>query len=368
VKDLLTPRRPASKPPISAPAAPVLRPSIDLRAKAMNLLKCFAEVPAPLDFVWRGFLLNTIGALCAAGSTGKSFYALQAAMCVASKLANEQLLDLDIEKHGRVVLLNAEDNELLMHHRIHDIGRFLSPSARAEVIANIHVVSVVGMGVDINDARWVDAIIEVAKGARLIVLDTHSRWCGAAPENDNTAQTGVIKLYEYLAAQTGASLLFLHHVGKSSLADDKVDEASASRGASAITDAARYHCWMRGMGKADATKLGIEEHDRRFFVGFGEGKVNAGMKSPVARFYRRHEGGVLLPIVSRDEIAAMADAVAPLTAADRRALKTRKPPANAPAARTPAPQEASLEVADTGIPPELLAELEADSAFGHLAR
>jgi len=178
------------------------RKAIDLRAGVMDLMACFTTEPPPLDFIWPGFLSGTIGALCAAGSTGKSFWSLEAALCVASPLANAELLDLDIAKHGKVVLLNAEDNQLLMWHRLRDIACALSEDAQRDVAANVQIASVVGWGVDINDEAWVEAIVELAKGARLIVLDTHSRWAGGVPENDNSAQTQVIKRYESIAHRT----------------------------------------------------------------------------------------------------------------------------------------------------------------------
>lgn len=299
---------------------------IDLRGSAMDLASCFGTQPPALDFVWPGLLSGTIGALCAAGSTGKSFWSLEAALCVASAKANTELLDLEIKNHGRVVVLNAEDNQLLMWHRLYDIAAALSDEAKAEAAANVTIVPVVGMGVNINDDTWVDAILEVAAGARLIVLDTHSRWAGGVPENDNALQTQVIKRYEEIARKTGAAILFLHHVAKTMMLDGRQDEQGAARGASAITDAARYQAWMQAMPEKIADELGVPKDERQFWVGFGASKVNAGMK-PEARWYRRCEGGVLLPMFTRAELAAKA----PLTDAERRHLRQSPSLASLPA-------------------------------------
>jgi regulatory protein RepA len=324
------------------------RVSIDLRPGVMDLMACFTTEPPPLDFIWPGFLSGTIGALVAAGSTGKSFWSLEAALCVASPKANTELLDLEIAKHGHVVLLNAEDNPLLLWHRLRDIACALSDEAKAEVAASVSVVSVVGWGVDINKDAWVEAIIDLAKGARLIVLDTHSRWAGGVPENDNAAQTQVIKRYEHIALKTKAAILFLHHVAKVMMLDGRQDEQGAARGASAITDAARYQAWMQGMPEKSADELGIAKEERSLYVGFGAAKVNAGMK-PEPRWYRRCDGGVLLPLFTRSELAARA----PLTASERYHIKNHG--------------SLAKRAAGAGLPPELARNIAAASPFAHLS-
>jgi hypothetical protein len=335
----LLPRGRATEPEAVDEPLGLPRKTIDLRSHVMDLMKCFTTVPPALDYIWPGFLLNTIGALCAAGSTGKSFWSLEAAVCVASARANAELLDLDISTHGRVVLLNAEDNELLLKHRLRDIACSLSEEAMAE-------------GVDINDDSWVEAIIDIARGARLIVLDTHSRWAGGVPENDNSAQTQVLKKYEYIARQTGASILFLHHVAKTMMLDGRQDEQGAARGASAITDNARYQAWMQGMPEPVAKELGISSEERGDYVGFGAAKVNAG-KKPEPRWYRRGDGGVLLPLHTRAELTARS----PLTPAERQQIKKSGSLAKAPA---------NKEAAPAGLPPELARTIAAASPFVHL--
>lgn len=50
---------------------------------AIDLRAAFENQPPVLDFIWPGFLAGTVGALVAPGATGKSFWALEAAMSVA---------------------------------------------------------------------------------------------------------------------------------------------------------------------------------------------------------------------------------------------------------------------------------------------
>jgi replicative DNA helicase len=49
----------------------------------VDLAAAFSGPPPELDWVWPGFLAGTVGVLVAAGGTGKSYWALQAAMAVA---------------------------------------------------------------------------------------------------------------------------------------------------------------------------------------------------------------------------------------------------------------------------------------------
>uniref|UniRef100_UPI0027E46466 AAA family ATPase n=2 Tax=Pseudomonadota TaxID=1224 RepID=UPI0027E46466 len=50
---------------------------------AIDLRAAFENEPPALDFIWPGFLAGTVGALVAPGATGKSFWALEAAMAIA---------------------------------------------------------------------------------------------------------------------------------------------------------------------------------------------------------------------------------------------------------------------------------------------
>jgi RecA-family ATPase len=271
--------------------------SLKLQEAVMNIANVFESEPPELDFVWPGFLSETVGALCAAGSTGKSYWAIEAAMCVASRIANELLLNLEIKTHGKVLILSAEDGLTVLTRRMHFIGRYLTPEARKEVAENIIVIPVVGWGVNINDPDWTESIIKLATGTRLVVLDTHSRWSGGANENDNAEQAAVVMQYERVAAKAKTAVLFLHHVGKQSMFAGKQDEQGAARGASAIIDNARWQGYMQTMTKDIADEYGIDVSERSQYVASGAGKQNHGVKSDEPTWYKRHEEGVLLPVI-----------------------------------------------------------------------
>lgn len=263
----------------------------------IDVMSCFENEPLALDFVWPGFVTGTVGTLIAAGSTGKSFWAIEAAMCIASPLANKILLNLDIKTHGKAVILNAEDTVEVVRLRLHAMGKLLSPEARKEVDANLRVESLVGRRVNIMDEMWLDRACEAGRDARLVVLDTHSRWSAGVPENDNAEQAKVLQQYECVAQRTGAGVLFTHHVAKTAALNGQGGVQQAARGAASIIDNCRWAGFLQTMTEeqAKAYKDSYVHEHRKQYVAFGGSKENYGAETPDS-WYRRAEGGVLLPV------------------------------------------------------------------------
>ncbi|HBS17049.1 MAG TPA: replication protein A, partial [Halomonas sp.] len=113
---------------------------------AIDLMWAFENEPPPLDFIWPGFLAGTVGALVAPGATGKSYWALEAAMCIACSVAGGDVLKLNPPKTGRVIYLAGEDPEVVLLRRSHAIGKHLGHSARASIAENLVLESIMGKG------------------------------------------------------------------------------------------------------------------------------------------------------------------------------------------------------------------------------
>ena len=117
----------------------------------------------------------------APGATGKSFWALEAAMSVAcaatveSRAAGGDLVGLAPAKAGRVVYYAGEDPEPALIGRIHSVGKHLGQEAREAIIENLMVMPIMGKLMDVTKKSKRAQIIEQCEGARLIVLDTLSR-------------------------------------------------------------------------------------------------------------------------------------------------------------------------------------------------
>ena len=278
---------------------------------AIDVLAAFECEPPVLDFIWPGFLAGTVGALVAPGATGKSFWALEAAMSIACNVSGGDLVGLAPARTGRVVYLAGEDPPPALVRRIHAIGQYLGHAARQAIAENLALEPIMGKRLNVMDEAHLRRVIEYSAGARLIVLDTLSR-IHALDENSNGDMARLVAVLEQVAATTGASVLYLHHVSKGSAREGQTDQQQAARGASALIDNARWCGYVARMTEDEAKRLSDRTHDRQpigkerrsYFVRFGVSKQNYDA-TQLDRWYLRHAGGVLVPVdlheVSRAE-------------------------------------------------------------------
>ncbi|PPT97448.1 replication protein A [Xanthomonas arboricola pv. arracaciae] len=269
---------------------------------AIDLRAAFENEPPALDFIWPGFLAGTVGALVAPGATGKSFWALEAAMAIACSAAGGDLVGLAPACAGRVVYFAGEDPEVALVRRIHAIGQHLNQQARENIAENLIIKPVMGTLMNVLDDAQRAALIKFCSGARLIVLDTLSR-IHDRDENSNGDMAKLVATLEHIAARTGASVLYLHHVSKGSAREGQTDQQQAARGASALIDNARWCGFVAKMTEDEAKSLSDRAYDRQpigkdrrgFFVRFGVSKQNYDA-TPHDQWYQRRDGGVLLPV------------------------------------------------------------------------
>ena len=239
-----------------------------------------------------------MGALFAPGATSKSFFALQAGIAIAS---GADMLGIGIERTGRVVYLGLEDRDDILHHRAYAIGQRLSPEAREAAAEKFDILSLYGDGLDIMSADDSKAIVGYCRDARLIIVDTFSR-AHRLDENSNSDMARALSRLEWITRETGAGLLFLHHISKGAGRNGEGGDQHAARGASALTDNARYAAALSRMSAGMAAQLVdremalalIGEADRGRYVQLTIPKNN--YAAPIAdRWYRRGAGGVLEP-------------------------------------------------------------------------
>lgn len=269
---------------------------------SIDLLAAFANEPPALDFIWPGFLAGTVGALVAPGATGKSYWALEAAMAIACSVAGGDLVGLSPASYGRVVYFAGEDPEAALVRRIHAIGRYLNEQAREAIAKNLAVMPTMGTLMNVMSDEQRAGIIKLCAGARLIVLDTLSR-IHDKDENSNGDMSRLVATLEHIAVSTGASVLYLHHVSKGSAREGQTDQQQAARGASALIDNARWCGFVAKMSEEEAKRLSDRAYDRQpigndrrgFFVRFGVSKQNYDA-TPLEQWYKRQDGGVLVPV------------------------------------------------------------------------
>lgn len=253
--------------------------------------------PEPLDFVIPGLKSGTVGAIVSPGATGKTMLALQAAVAVATGTDLLDFASMDDAWHpttGRVTVLTGEDPSDVLSGRFHTIGRHLSPQQREALYSNLGVAPLMGFGPDVMSSQWQHWVSTVTAGTRLVIIDTLRRF-HQLDENDGGDMARVLAYMEQLCRVNGTTVLFLHHTNKAG-ALNAADAQQASRGSSVLTDNARFQANLVVMSPADAEKWGVDEDCRRNFVRLSFPKIN--YSAPIAdKWYRRVEGGVLVPAV-----------------------------------------------------------------------
>ena len=277
--------------------APQVNPSIDI-------MSAFTNEPPEIDFIWPGFVAGTVGALVAPGATGKSFWALEAAMAVASTVSGGDILRLHPQRGGsghKVVYLAAEDPAPVLIRRIHSIGQHLARPARESIAANLTISPVMGRRLDLMQRNYCDDLIKICAGARLLVLDTISRMHNL-DENSNGDMARLVSTLEHIAVSTGAAILFLHHVNKGSAREGYSDQQQAARGASSLVDNARWCGYVAKMTADEAKSYGIGDR-KSYYARYGVSKQNY-TATPTDQWYERKEGGVLVPVELTEDSSA----------------------------------------------------------------
>lgn len=259
---------------------------------ALDLMAAFTELPPPLDYVLPNMVAGTVGALVSPGGAGKSMLALQLAAQIAG---GTDLLEVGELPTGPVVYLPAEDPPTAIHHRLHALGAHLTAEQRQAVADGLLIEPLIGKCPNIMSLDWFDALKRAAEGRRLMVLDTLRRF-HIEEENASGPMAQVIGRMEAIAADTGCSIVFLHHANKGAAMMGTGDQQQASRGSSVLVDNIRWQSYLSGMTQAEAEELGVDRSQRGYFVRYGVSKANYGAPFQEC-WFRRHEGGVLKPAV-----------------------------------------------------------------------
>ncbi|WP_458250278.1 helicase RepA family protein [Klebsiella quasipneumoniae] len=251
-------------------------------------MEAFEAKPQPIDYVLPNLAIGTIGAIVSPGGVGKSMLALQLAVQITCGI---DLLKFGEYPTGLVAYLPVEDSATIIHHRLYALGKYLTARQQQIVADKLLVEPLVGKCPNIFSPGWSNLINEISKSRRLIILDTLRRF-HQEDENNSGAMSKVIGKLEGIAADTGCSIIFLHHSNKGSATMGVGDIQQASRGSSVLVDNIRWQSYLAGMTALEAKTYGISDDVRGQFVRFGINKANYGERAP-DRWLQRHEGGVL---------------------------------------------------------------------------
>lgn len=256
----------------------------------LDLARALDTEPEPLDFVLPGLLAGTVGSLVAPGATGKSISALQLIMQVCT---GKDFFGIGQYPTGAAVMLAAEDPANVLHTRIKAIAGHLEEYERENLKANCLILPCLGQAGDLlDDGRTVADIERVAQGARLVVIDTLSRW-HTGEENERRDAARVMRGLERIAKNTGAAIIFLHHTSKAAALNGGGDLQQASRGSSVFVDEARWVAFLQVMTGDEAKTFGYGDDERKRYVRYGVTKANY-CPPQLDIWLRREEGGVLV--------------------------------------------------------------------------
>ena len=255
------------------------------------------------------------GLFLAAGGVGKTQTFVQLAIAVASN--GEFIRDSGITalNGGRVLIVCGEEDALELRRRFYWATKGLTDEVKKRVAKNITAVPLAGKVCalqaveEISRPRQTPRLepthlfrdlkkIVTENDYRLVLLDPASRFMGPDAEKDNKAATNFVELLEQLTnpeneATDGKpkgprpAVIVAHHTTKTNRNEGDFT-ATASRGASALTDGVRW------VAQLMADK---DDHDRMTFA-VVKSNYTSTKRSRVE--LRREPGGVLRALSSSE--------------------------------------------------------------------
>lgn len=257
-----------------------------------------------LDFVLPGLLARTVGIVAGRGGVGKSMLALQIALGVAlGRPIAGGLWAGGVGRPGPVRILFGEDDIDILRERLFWLrrGEGLTDADCARADKVLDVRSTVGLDMRVTVRKGGDlgaffsTLREAARGQRLVILDPLA-FLHDSDENDNGTATTLMRCIQYVAQESGAAIILLHHFGKPSK-NGSAEEWTAMRGASALHAAARWQVHLRTPSEADIKEAGFQAHqikDRSLWLRVSMEKSNYGpIMAPQWLYRAPGEGGVL---------------------------------------------------------------------------
>ena len=238
-----------------------------LRERRLDLGVMMTTQPPQIDMVLRGLPLGSIGVILGSGGVGKSMLVLHIAAAVATGHDDLGCLLADGDRRtGRVVYLTGEDDDLIVHYRIRAFAEHVGEDRRQALLnamrESVDIVSLVGSAPTLVDCKGLAnetalaQVREAAKGTRLLVIDPLRQY-HSADENDNGAMTTISKALAKIAHEERCAVILVHHVSKNGSKDEDAD-AAMSRGASAITDNARWVMGLKKLSDAQHETAGLD--------------------------------------------------------------------------------------------------------------
>ena len=253
-------------------------PAVEKKAKAFAVrpfdIRDFRTIE-PRRFVFAtDYVRKFLSATTAPGGRGKSSLVIAEACCMAIG----QTFDGRPAKPLRVLIWNGEDPREELELRVAawlqhngksaaDLGGRLAIMSGRDTPLKLVEQGSRGPSVRKADAERLVATIR-ENGFDVLILDPAISLSLCA-ENDNVAGDMLAKELGRIAGVTDTAVMIVNHTRKPSRDGDGKVTIADSRGASALTDAARAQRVLNLMSKAEGEKWGIPEGSRWRFVRVG---------------------------------------------------------------------------------------------------
>jgi hypothetical protein len=284
-------------------------PALAFNLTDWNVATAFAgSAPRQRSLVSGSIPMGVAALLAAAGDTGKSYTALELCDRVSMGPApgpERPILGGLVETYGAAVLVTAEDAKGPVHRRL----RALDPDgSRARQRQHpFYVVPLPDAGgpialvtqergrLTITEQYWAlrEQLLKIPNLA-LVVLDPLQVFVHADVNADPMVAAFVMALFNRLAAETGATVIALHHVRKDKDAPKNLQEARhLIRGTSALVDQSRVAVVLWVPSEADIRKacrqLKVDYAPNAIVLG-GVVKANDGASRKTWTLHRQPNG------------------------------------------------------------------------------
>ena len=196
---------------------------------------------APISWVVPGIVVEGLTLLAGKPKRGKSWFALNCALAVAS---GGPALGLDACAAGDVLALMLEDNP----RRLQDRLRQIEPSARWPERLTFHTE---WPRLDQGALEAMAAWVQTSANPRLIVVDVLAavRAPGNAKKSPYADDYGCLDGLQKFASKHRLAVVVVHHCRKASADEDAFDEISCTTGLTGAADSALV--LKRGEGNTD---------------------------------------------------------------------------------------------------------------------
>lgn len=321
VSDLIAKRMTGATPLNALPVAPVIpKPARKAAYQSKTTPNIWVNYglsqKASFDWVLPSVRTGQVCILYSPGGTGKSFWALQAAVSIASGVdcLGWGFMGHQI-KRGPVSYISLEDGEQDIGNRLSDIfdvyPELCTDKALDCMKDNLAIQPMSGANLDLMNLDFHKKGFTwkaVTEGKRLLVIDTFSQ-AHRGNEMDPSHCSVLIQNLLALASSSNAAVLVLHHTSKASAREGDTSQ-QAARGSSVLTDGIRNAHFMAGMTKDELPKWkdakGSALADKSQYVKWGTSKHNASAGLDNV-WYHRSQGGVLKhTILSQKEVTRQA--------------------------------------------------------------